>query len=200
MEHYPDRPSIIPHISPRTSFTPHTHQYLHYIMSVIKKVLTNFPHPVLSAIEGEPTYETLAALHIELNDNADSIHSNGGGGVHGLLALTVSDTVYETHTGHVFLKPSNLGASVTIPPNSTGPVNAALTRAYNKEARVWQEYTSRDNALKQKLLAAVNGIYVRAKHNILTGFATVTTRHLLDHLYTMYGRVTAQVLEKRIGY
>lgn len=44
-----------------------------------------FPKPDLTKIIGIPTYDTLHTLQLELKTNAQSVHSNLGGGNHGHL-------------------------------------------------------------------------------------------------------------------
>jgi len=74
-----------------------------------EKILENFPHPTISPIIGKPTYETLAAVHLKLNTNAASVHSNRGNGQLGYLALTVKEEVYNTLSPIPFEPPINPG-------------------------------------------------------------------------------------------
>jgi hypothetical protein len=47
-----------------------------------------------------------------------------------------------------------------------------------------------DAALKQQLIKAVNPLYLRTLQHRHTGFATSTTRNLIEHLLTSYGDIT----------
>jgi hypothetical protein len=146
-----------------------------------------FPHPSISPILGVPSYATIAELHLKLNAKAASTFSGLGDGAHGLLALTVSDTVYSTLSAIPFIRPVNPGSQPVIPNNSTGNQTAAIKRNHTKAHQIWKEYLTN---LKQQILAAVNKTYYRTLRNCITGFANVTTRQLIVHPYTTYGNIT----------
>ena len=56
--------------------------------SSTEKIRDNFPFLSVEPIVGEPTYDTIKALHQKLNTNAASVHSHLGDGKLGLLYLT----------------------------------------------------------------------------------------------------------------
>ena len=89
----------------------------------IGKLVEGFPHPQILPIQGQPNYETLAELHVQLNSNAASVHSILGNGQLGLLPLAVSDAVYNTLSNTPFVVPVNPGSSATpVPAKSTEAV------------------------------------------------------------------------------
>ena len=49
-----------------------------------------FKHPVLTAIRGEPTYETEHHLKNERKENASSVPTTLGGGNHGYLGMILT--------------------------------------------------------------------------------------------------------------
>ena len=53
-----------------------------------------FQHPELTKIIGEPNHTSLTTLLNELKANAQSVHSNLGGGAHGHLGLVLSTLDY----------------------------------------------------------------------------------------------------------
>jgi hypothetical protein len=57
------------------------------------------------------------------------------------------------------------------------------------------KFQATDKSLKQLLLGAVNDIYTSALKHRVTGYANVSTRQLIVHLYTKYGNITAGDLE-----
>ena len=61
-----------------------------------KKIIESFPHPTIVPIVEQPTYETITKLHLKLNTNAVSIHSNRGNGQLDLIFLTLKLEVYNT--------------------------------------------------------------------------------------------------------
>ena len=158
-------------------------------------IMGAFPNPSLTPIIGLPTYAAIAELHLLLNQNAASVDSDLGGGQHGHLALTVSAAVYATISAIPFVAPINPGPHPIQAPGATAAQIAEANRIHDATLRVWRQYQATDKALKQLLLQAVDPVYVQPLRNRLTGFATVSTRTILDHLYARYGRISPLDLE-----
>ena len=59
---------------------------------------------------------------------------------------------------------------------------------------VWQQYTAVEKVFSHQLIAVYDPIYLRALRNDLTGFAGITTRQILEHLYLIYGDMSAKDL------
>jgi hypothetical protein len=56
---------------------------------------------------------------------------------------------------------------------------------------IWHKFQATDKLLKQLLLGAVGDLYTSALKHRVTGFTNISTRHLIEHLYTNYGNITA---------
>jgi hypothetical protein len=164
-------------------------------MTIIDKIVDGFPHPTIPPIVGIPTYEAIAELNLHLNANAASVQSNLGNGQLGLLALTVSPAIFNTLSTVAFVPPANPGTTPTIPGGSTGAQTQAVIRQHTTDDKIFQEYLACDNALKQQIISCVNSMYLRTLSHRITGFANVTTRQMLTHLYTTYGRLTPSDLQ-----
>jgi hypothetical protein len=100
--------------------------------STVESLVAGFAFPTVHPIVGEPNYESIAALHLQLNSNATSIQSHLGNGQLGLISLTVSPAVYATLSNVVFIPPINPGSTPNIPIGSTGPQIANLRVAFTK--------------------------------------------------------------------
>jgi hypothetical protein len=161
----------------------------------IDKIVDGFPHPTITPIIGIPTYESIAELNLHLNANAASVQSNLGDGQLGLLALTVSPAIYNTLSAIAFIPPANPGTTPNIPPNTTAAVTATIVRQHNTDSILFREYRATDNALKQQVISCVNSMYLRTLSHRITGFANTTTREMLTHLYTTYGRLSPADLQ-----
>jgi hypothetical protein len=164
-------------------------------MTIIDKIVEGFPHPTIPPIVGIPTYEAIAELNLHLNANAASVQSNLGNGQLGLLALTVSPAIFNTLSTIAFVPPANPGTTPTIPGGSTGAQTQAVIRQHTTDDKIFREYLACDNALKQQIISCVNSMYLRTLSHRITGFANVTTRQMLTHLYTTYGRLTPSDLQ-----
>jgi hypothetical protein len=68
-----------------------------------------FPHPVLTAIVGKPTAQTIKQLRKEIYANARSVHSARGGGLHGHLGIAMMVATYTVRAGQPFQEPAHPG-------------------------------------------------------------------------------------------
>ena len=93
-----------------------------------------------------------------------------------------------------FIAPVNPGAKPTIPNAATGPVITEANRQFDDDVRSWREYQGTDKALKKTLLEEVEDIYILPLRNNITGYGTVTTRELLDHMHQSYCNITPVAL------
>ena len=110
--------------------------------------------------------------------------------------MTVTTAVYGTLAGVPFVAPTNPGQVFVIPLGSTGPQIAALDANHKIQVRIWKEFLVVEKSLKQQLLRCVNEIYYRTLRNRHTGYAIVSTRDIITHLYTQYGNMTSQDLQE----
>ena len=130
--------------------------------STLDCIIESFPHPTIMPIVGQPTYETLAEVHLKLNTNAASVQSHLGNGLLGLLYLTVSPAVYNTQSANVFIPPANPGPIPTILNISTGPQIADIRRQHDIATAFYKHYDATDKALKSLFISAVNDTYIRS--------------------------------------
>ena len=128
-----------------------------------------------------PTFSTIADTKLQLNANAESVHSNLGNGQLGLLALTVALEEYRNLTDTAFIAPINPGPTPIIPTGATGPQIDRLEEEHIEATRNWKEYLATDTALKQQLLSAFDDMYCRSLRDIHIGYVVVTTCQLLEH-------------------
>ena len=93
-----------------------------------EKNLESFPHPTILPIIGQPTYETISSVHLQLNDDAESVHSHRGNGQLGLLYLTLQPEAFNTLSDVEFEPPVNLGQHSVIPEGSLGLAAASIRK------------------------------------------------------------------------
>jgi hypothetical protein len=86
--------------------------------------------------------------------------------------------------------PLNPGPAATIPDALTGAQIANIRQDHDEMKALFVEYYATDKALKQQIIGAVDKLYLRTLNHRITGFANVTTRQMLVHLYTTFGRLT----------
>jgi len=160
-------------------------------MTSAERIIEGFTHPTITLIVGQLCYETIMSLKLLLSTNAASINSHLGDGLLDLLWLTVTGAVYNTLSRISFVPPINQGPIPVIPANFTQFQITALTDTHKREVEIFKEFNNTDKALKQQLLGAVDDMLTRVLKNGYIGYANVTTKQLLAHLFVTYGTITS---------
>lgn len=161
----------------------------------ISTIIASFPFPELisnSESGQKPTYHSLLKIQNELNTNAASVDTTHGTGIHGYLVLTMTANEYlEMTNGVQHPEPVNPGQ---IAANAT----AAAARNHDNDTFHHKTYHNTDKALKKLILAACPDLFVSAIKQQRTGYANVTTLQLLNHLWTTYGIILPEDLDKNL--
>ena len=159
------------------------------------KIVDGFPFPSIPPILGTPDYEKIAEVHLQINSNTASVYSNLGNRSLGLLYLTVLPAVYNNLSVTTFVPPSNPGATPDIPVKSTVAKIAALRYAHTTVAVLFDNYNRTDKALCQKILSAVDKLFVCSLLHCYVGYDTVSTHDILNHLYATYVNISPSGLQ-----
>jgi len=163
--------------------------------SAVDKLIGSMPYPILTRIEGVPSYEDIKILNDELTGNAVTITTNLGDGLVGYARLTLTAAVYANISLHAWVPPVNPGIQALIPAGSTSPQITALNRSFDKNFAIYADFIAVGNALKKQLLAAVNDIYLCTLKMPYIGYGNVTVLQLLTHLYSTYAKISPGDLE-----
>ena len=164
--------------------------------SALDKIMESFPHPTVSPIFGQSSYETIAELQLKMNTNSASIYSHRGNGRIGLLFLTVKPAVYNTQSTVTFDPSKNPGQNHTIPTGSTVLQIADIRRRHKDQFDEFQTYQQTDRTLKTILITSIDEAYIRSLRDKYIGYANVTTLQMLTHLYNSYDRISLFDLEE----
>ena len=156
-----------------------------------------FPHATLTPIVGKPTNTTLQTLQRQLFTNARSVPSARGGGIHGHLAMLLSDADYLARAGVAFVVPVHPGPPPL--PVGTAAAIAVSIRTYTDELNDVTMYNNLSAALTSQILTAVNASFLSALEDPDFGFSDVTPRAMLTHLRDEYGTLTPEELERNRG-
>jgi hypothetical protein len=168
--------------------------------ATFEEVMASFPHPVLPTVQGEPDYQTIHATRKFLQENSRAIDTHLGGGTLGHLGLIISDASY------AMISPTT-GAGPTLweTPQAPGraPSNTDGTAAQISAARhIWEEdvqtyrtCTSVQQALKKQIISVFEPMYLDILNDNMVGYANISARDMLDHLFETYGNITAVDLE-----
>jgi hypothetical protein len=157
--------------------------------STVEDVMASFPHPILPTVEGEPDFA-----------NSGAIDTHLGGGTLGHLGLIISDVSYSN-----IAPPTADAPTFWVTPNAPGraPATTDGAEAQISAARhVWEEdvqtnrtYTSVQQALKDQIISIFEPMYLDILNNNMVGYAKISARDMLDHLFKTYSNITAVDLE-----
>ncbi len=154
------------------------------------KIVENFPHKTIPPIVGQPTYESIRDMHLQMNENCISVHSNLGNGQLGHLGITVTQAVYNTLSALPFVAPINPGSTPVFHPNAQAPEIENIRRIFQEEQAVFNTYQNVQKAISALMIGAVDPIYFQALSLPLVGLATCTPLDKFSHLYQAYANIT----------
>jgi hypothetical protein len=168
--------------------------------ATVEDVMASFHHPVLPTVQGEPDYQTIHATRKFLQANSRAIDTHLGGGTLGHLGLIILDASY------AMIAPTTAaGPTLWTIPQAPGwaPANTDGTAAQISVARhIWEEEvqtyrtcTSVQQALKKQIISVFEPIYLDILNDNMVGYANISSRDMLGHLFETYGNITAVDLE-----
>ena len=128
-----------------------------------------FEHKDLSRIVGEPVFDNLHQMLLEVKANLSSVPSTLGGGAHGYAGAILSVPTYATLAPTTpFITPVHPG-TLTVPAGATQYAIALLKTQHDEHMRVFSEYQLVQRATIQQVLEAINSKYVTRLRNRITG-------------------------------
>eukprot|EP00957_Ditylum_brightwellii_P078245 5949309-Ditylum_brightwellii.AAC.1 len=130
---------------------------------ILEEILNDFPHPTVPKVTGESAYESIHCIHKILQENAASVHSNLGEGMHGHLALILTPVHYQQVAGHIFTQPTHPGPN---PPNPRAfllqhDIQAQRDEYYSR-LHHFQVYKNTDKAIVKQICAAFDERFYKA--------------------------------------
>jgi hypothetical protein len=168
--------------------------------ATVEDVMAIFPHPVLPTVQGEPDYQTIHATRKFLQANSRAIDTHLGGGTLGHLGMIISDASYA-----IIAPTTDAGPTLWTSPQAPGrpPANTDGTAAQISSGRhIWEEdvqtyrmCTSVQQALKKQIISVFEPMYLDILNANMVGYANISARDMLDHLFSTYGNITAVDLE-----
>jgi hypothetical protein len=168
--------------------------------STVEDVMASIPHPILPTVEGEPDYQTIHATRKFLQANSRAIDTHLGGGTLGHLGLIISDASYA-----MIAPPADEEPTFWVTPNAPGRAPAttdgtaaqisATRHLWEEDVQTYRTYTSVQQALKKHIISVFEPMYLDFLNDNMVGYANISTRDMLDHLFETYGNITAVDLE-----
>jgi hypothetical protein len=129
--------------------------------------------------------------------NSRTIDTHLGGGTLGHLGLIVSDASYAMISPEIDAG-TTLWVIPTAPGRATGNTDGTSPRLAQRET--YRIYTSVQQALKQQIITVFEPMYLDVLNDEMVGFAKISARSMLDHLFTTYGNITTVDLENNFEH
>jgi hypothetical protein len=162
--------------------------------------MVSFPHPILPTVEGEPDYQTIHTTRKFIQANSRAIDTHLGGGTLGHLGLIISDVSYS-----LIVPPTARETTLWETPNAPGRAPAttdgtaaqlsAARHVWEEDVQTYQTCTSVQQALKKQIISVFEPMYLDILNGNMVGYANISARDMLDHLFETYGNITAVDLE-----
>jgi hypothetical protein len=168
--------------------------------ATIEDVMARFTHDVFPTVQGEPDYQTIHAARNFLQANSRAIDTHLGGGTLGHLGLIISDASY------AMIDPTpDAGPALWTNPQAPGRASAntdgtaaqisAACHIWEDEVQTYRTCTSVQQALKKQIISVFEPMYLEILNDSMVGYANISARDMLYHLFSTYGNITAVDLE-----
>jgi hypothetical protein len=135
-----------------------------------------------------------------LQANSRAIDTHLGGGTLGHLGLIISDASYA-----MIAPTTDAGPTLWISPQAPGraPANtdgiapkiSAARHVWEEDVQTYRTYTSMQQALKKQIISVFEPMYLEVLNDNMVGYANITARDMLNHLFSTYSNITAVDLE-----
>jgi hypothetical protein len=162
--------------------------------------MASFPHPIFSTVEGEPDYQTIHATRKFLQANSRAIDTHLGGGTLGHLGLIISDASYSiiappTSGEPILWETPNAPRWATATTDGTSAQISAARHVWEEDVQTYRTCTSVQQALKKQIISVFEPMYLEILNANMVGYANISSRYMLDHLFETYGNITSVDLE-----
>jgi hypothetical protein len=168
--------------------------------STIEDVMASFPHPVLTTVQGKPDYQTIHATRRFLQANLRAIDTHLGGGTLGHLGLIISDSSHAmivpatADETTLWITPQDPGRAPEAMDGTAAQISAARHN-WEEDVQTYRTCTSIQQALKKQIISVFEPMYLNILNDNMVGYAKISARDMLDHLFETYGDITAVDLE-----
>jgi hypothetical protein len=168
--------------------------------STIEADMASFPHPIFPTVEGEPDYQTIYSTRKFLQANSRAIDTHLGGGTLGHLVLIISDASYAmiapptSEEPTLWVTPNALGWAPSKMDGTAAQISAARHQ-WEEDVQTYRTYTSVRQALKKQIISVLDPMYLYILNDNMVGYASVSSRNMLDHIFDTYGNIMAVDLE-----
>jgi hypothetical protein len=168
--------------------------------STVEDVMASFHHPILPTVEVEPDYQTIHATRKFLQANSRVTDTHLGGGTIGHLGLIISDASYAMIAPPkaeepTFWETPNAPGRAPATTDGTSAQISAARHIWEEDVQTYRTCTSVQKALEKQIISIFEPMYLEILNDNLVGYANISARDMLYHLFETYGNITAVNLE-----
>jgi hypothetical protein len=155
-----------------------------------------FPHGELTKVIGLPINASLQVLKSQLGNNAASVPSRHSGGAHGHLGIVMDAVEYMAVSNNIpWIDPVHPGELPVHGTGATAILPEQINCQYDADLAAYELYNKVSNALKHRILLAVEPTFLQALAHPRLGFMTVTPLVMIWHLDDTYDRLKPGEIE-----
>jgi hypothetical protein len=154
----------------------------------------------LPTVQGEPDNQTIHATRKSLQANSRAIDTHLGGGTLGHLGLIISNASYaiiapKTDVGPTFWITTQGPGRAPSNMDGTAAQISAARQFWEEDVQTYWTCTSVQHALKKQISSVFESMYLDILYENTVGYANISARDMLYHLFETYGNITAVDLE-----
>jgi hypothetical protein len=160
--------------------------------STFEDIMASFPRPVLPTVQGEPDYQKIHATRKFLQANSRAIDTHLGLIISDASYANISRTMNDEPT--LWVTPPAPGQAPAAMDGTAAQISAAL-HLWEEDVQTYRTCTSVQQALKKQIISVFEPMYLDILNENMVGYANISARDMLDHLFETYGNITAVDLE-----
>jgi hypothetical protein len=168
--------------------------------STVEAVMARFLHPIVPTVQGEPDYQTIHATRKFLQANSRATDTHLGRGTLGHLGFIVSDASYAMiapttkEEPTLWVTPNAPGRAPEATDGTAAQISAARQQ-WEEDVQTYRTCTSVQQALKKQIISVFEPMHLDILNDNMVGYANISARCMLDHLFETYGNIIAVDLE-----
>ena len=127
-----------------------------------------FEYPVITPIQGQPTYSAMKVIKDEMKANLKSVPTDLGGGANEHLGLMLTSEEDANVTLILYVRSVHTGALI-VPPGTTLHESTRLREDFKEQLRQYRECTQVEKAIIKQLRIALPKMYFKGFRKPYTG-------------------------------
>jgi hypothetical protein len=170
--------------------------------ALLEGIVESFSHPIQPTVQVEPDFQTIHAIRKFLQANVGAIDTHLGEGVLRHLGIIVSKAAYAIVAPTcengimIWVNPTSPGRAPAVIDQGTAAQLSAAIHSREEAVLTFCTYNTVQQSLKKHIITVFKPMYLDILNENMVGFANITAREILEHLFLTYDIITAVDLEQ----